>query len=417
MPPPPVPVKPPPAVAAGGGFGSSFSLTPAEYQAANEAATLESPRVSAARRKQQQQSAAYAQTFLVARVVEAEARGLAEETIAYFDSLVDGSKTSHPKWLEELAACNNGKPSVLHLCVVRWRKVVTEGHARRQAYAAKRSSQRDAVLSTLGMEQGLGGLSIGGGAARPIAPPSGWGDSNGVGWPTNTSVHSMLRQQQRRLSSGVPTSADAENVPPPPDAVDAASAAPASATINPRGPNSLLGGATAVVTGLRRLLSAGDPPSAPAVAPTLQWPALPSWFTPVAQEAELPQEAPAAAAMEEDDAEKEPELNEEAVQYVLAAEGTKVPFEKQAFGSSASLKRLHQQLDHLAAAQASTYQGLGYVRAGRPWTAPVEAPATEEPQQEEGGPPMSAAARLMYELKKAKEEARRVEERLVRLRR
>ena len=72
---------------------------------------------------------------------------------------------------------------------------------------------------------------------------------------------------------------------------------------------------------------------------------------------------------------------------------------------------------HLAAAQASTYQGLGYVRAGRPWTAPVEAPATEEPQQGEGGPPMSAAARLMYELKKAKEEARRVEERLVRLRR
>ena len=163
--------------AAGAGPGLSLSIS--DRQVAKEASMLARPCVASERKLQQRQHVSLA-TALVSSVIECEARSLVEKAFVYFASLADGSKVNYPLWLIDLAQRVDGRPSVLCLCIVKWKRMLVVGHARRTAYAAKRALQRDAVLDSLSasfVEHGLAGLHIDQCAA---APPAGWQDAHAV---------------------------------------------------------------------------------------------------------------------------------------------------------------------------------------------------------------------------------------------
>ena len=194
--------------------GWSFSLTPAEYQAASEAATLHSPRVTAKRQQQRQQACANACDYVLTRFVEAEARTLASEAVRYLSSLLDGRKGGYPMWLIDLGERRDGSASILFRCLSRWRAALAEASARRAAFDAKRSRQRTAVLASLEVDaaqHGLAGMRLSvpshASASRPNAAPPGWGGA----WGEGGSVQELLLSGRGVLAM---SAAVDENVPP-----------------------------------------------------------------------------------------------------------------------------------------------------------------------------------------------------------
>ena len=392
------------SAAPGDGAGWSFSLSAAEYRAASEAATLASPRVAAKLRQQQHQAAAYSHMYLVAQVVELEARRLAEETLTYFTSLVNGRKASHAPWLALLAHQPNGRTSVLYLCMSRWKRMLAAAHERRAAYTAKRAGQRDAVLSSLSIksaERGLAGLALDG-PAHPVAPLAGWREQ-----PPGVSVHQMLQQQ--RLRGAVHVDAQDENMPPPPSPPPPR---PATSTL---GLNLHTGSspprATAVdigdVGGAAHYFAH---PLVPAAELSGAWSdaALPSWVSRGARTAESNDAARerGTAAAPSDPGAADGSLSDQALQYVLGA----AHHGSVESGEPSNLRRLLAELAAAREDQASTERDISHLRLGRAGRAPADGARND-------GDVSGGISMLTRELSKAQEDARRVEERLRQLQR
>ena len=315
--------------AAGAGPGLSLSIS--DRQVAKEASMLARPCVASERKLQQRQHVSLA-TALVSSVIECEARSLVEKAFVYFASLADGSKVNYPLWLIDLAQRVDGRPSVLCLCIVKWKRMLVAGHERRAAYAAKRVLQRDTLLGSLSaslLEDGLAGLQIDQ-PECPTAPPAGWQDVDAVDIHAALvlqrrhapldSIHGLL---QRSDNSGVVTTMVEEPV---------------------QSSGELLSITNAVVSGLRSVLeSASDVPTSAFALPG----ELPGCWCRTMLPVWLPSGTPSAVLR----VAKASNTAEHALQLVSGA----------ARGASSGLrfKGLRSQLDAAQLSQASVQRELG----------------------------------------------------------